>query len=422
MSTDLEPQNKSPDKFQLKQVGSSQEFGNYDVTAGESRLGRLYVLPCTEQTLIASGIEKQWFITHAEGNFVVSGYLNKAGEWSLSDQQSLEPASNYSNQSDILSTVFSDSYVHQVQKQIQNQTQTELIQPEQVQLNQKELEQSVQLGSQLQLEVQSELQFNSREVPPNSLEPTSIVEIDKLSSNKSSGEGNADNDNSDDNGKQGISISKNESAVLLGFPGVKELLNSSSAKSRDLENVDAVPREGENLESEQVEALTAQQFALNIKATERANDEFLSVQQTAQQRLVELALNLLSQDERDEQELEDLDWAFSIDPKRHMFRLCDRTDGHTVLRATSEGDVLEPLSLEDARKFSLVRSSSFSPSQAREQERGIQEGPQEPSEEMLEESLQESQKSSIVSAPPEQAKPELRPELQIDKPKKGLDL
>ena len=414
MSTNLEAQNKSPDKLQLKQVGSSQEFGNYDVTTGESRLGRLYVLPCTEQTLIASGIEKQWFITHAEGNFVVSGYLNKAGEWSLSDQQSLEPASNYSNQSDILSTVFSDSYVHQVQEQIQNQTQTELIQPDQAQLNQKELEQSVQLGSQLQ----SELQFNSREVSSNSSEPTSIVGMGKLNSNKSSGEGNADNDNNDDNGKQGIRISKNESAVLLGLTGVKELLNSSSAKSGDLENVDAVPDESENLESEQVEALTTQQFALNIKATERANDEFLSVQQTAQQRLVELALNLLSQDERDEQELEDLDWAFGIDQKRHMFRLCDRTDGHTVLRATSEGDVLEPLSLEDARKFSLVRSSSFSPSQARQQERGIQEGPQGPSEEMFEELLQESQETSIVSAPLEQAKPEL----QIDKLKKGLEL
>ena len=414
MSTNLEAQNKSPDKLQLKQVGSSQEFGNYDVTTGESRLGRLYVLPCTEQTLIASGIEKQWFITHAEGNFVVSGYLNKAGEWSLSDQQSLEPASNYSNQSDILSTVFSDSYVHQVQKQIQNQTQTEPIQPDQAQLNQKELEQSVQLGSQLQ----SESQSNSREVSPNSSEPTSIVGMDKLNSNKSSGEGNADNDNSDDNGKQGISISKNETAVLLGFPRVKELLNSSSAKPGDLENVDAVPDESGNLESEQVEALTAQQFALNIEVTERANDESLSVQQTAQQRLVELALNLLSQDERDEQELEDLDWTFGIDQKRHMFRLCDRTDGHTVLRATSEGDVLEPLSLEDARKFSLVRSSSFSPSQARQQERGIQEGPQGPSEEMFEELLQESQETSIVSAPLEQAKPEL----QIDKLKKGLEL
>lgn len=414
MSTDLEPQNKSPNKFQLKQVGSSQEFGNYDVTAGESRLGRLYILPCTEQTLIASGIEKQWFITHAEGNFVVSGYLNKAGEWSLSNQQSLEPALNYSDQSDILSTVFSDSYVHQVQEQIQNQTHIEPIQPDQTQLNQKELEQSVQLGSQLQ----SELQFNSREVSSNSSEPTSIVGMGRLSSNKSSGEGNADNDNNDDNGKQGISISKNETAVLLGFPGVKELLSSSSAKSRGLENVDAVPDESGNLESEQVEALTAQQFDLDIEATERANDEFLSVQQAAQQRLVELALNMLSQGERDEQELEDLDWAFSIDLKRHMFRLCDRTDGHTVLRATSEGDVLEPLSLEDARKFSLVRSSSFSPSQAREEERGIQEGPQAPSEEMLEESLQESQKSSIVFAPLEQAKPEL----QIDKPKKGLEL
>ena len=80
--------NLDSEKFQLKEVGRcSEQFGNYDVISERSRLGRLYLLPCTEPNLIAVGIEKQWFITHAEGDFVVSGYVNEAGECEERQQQ-----------------------------------------------------------------------------------------------------------------------------------------------------------------------------------------------------------------------------------------------------------------------------------------------------------------------------------------------
>lgn len=396
--------NLDSEKFQLKEVGRcSEQFGNYDVISESSRMGRLYLLPCTEPNLIAVGIEKQWFITHAEGDFVVSGYVNEAGEWSLSNHQSLEPTPNYGSQADVFEAVFSDSYVDRVQEQQSSQ---------------------LKLG-----EPSGEL--NLAEVLSNSARPVSVVgKTGNLVSDKNDGEGNGESD-----GKLGNTFSESEMAFLFSLPGIKELLNKSSGlsvgSSTDLENADAIAASAAS------EKLEAKQFAAaavasedKAKAVEQANEEMRLL---AQQRLVELVLAFLSRDDRDDRELKDPDWALDIDSKRHMFVLRDRASGHTVLRATLEGDVLEPLSLEDAREFS---SSSqvveLSQHQAREgkqedlqettqrlSQRSPQEIPQlQPQGEVLQRSPQAVEASFTISAPQEQA----RPELKTDEDKKGLEL
>lgn len=400
--------NLDSEKFQLKEVGRcSEQFGNYDVISERSRLGRLYLLPCTEPNLIAVGIEKQWFITHAEGDFVVSGYVNKAGEWSLSNYQSLEPTPNYGSQADVFEAVFSNSYVERVQEQ---------------------------RSSQLKLD-ESSGELNLAEVLSNSAEPVSVVgKTGNLVSDKNDGEGDGEG-NGEIDGKLGNTFSESEMAFLFSLPGIKELLKKSSGlsvgSSADLENADAIAASAAS------EKLEAKQFAAasvasedKAKAVEQANEEMRLL---AQQRLVELVLAFLSRDDRDDRELKDPDWALVIDSKRHMFVLRDRASGHTVLRATLEGDVLEPLSLEDAREFSSTSQIvELSQHQAREgkqedlqettqrlSQRSPQEIPQlQPQGEVLQRSPQVVEANFIIFAPQEQA----RPELKTDEDKKGLEL
>lgn len=400
--------NLDSEKFQLKEVGRcSEQFGNYDVISESSRMGRLYLLPCTEPNLIAVGIEKQWFITHAKGDFVVSGYVNEAGEWSLSNHQSLEPTPNYGSQADVFEAVFSDSYVDRVQEQRPSQ---------------------LKLG-------ESSGELNLAEVLSNSARPVSVVgKTGNLVSDKNDGEGDGEG-NGESDGKLGNTFSESEMAFLFSLPGIKELLNKSSGlsvgSSTDLENADAIAASAAS------EKLEVKQFAAasvasedKAKAVEQANEEMRLL---AQQRLVELVLAFLSRDDRDDRELKDPDWALDIDSKRHMFVLRDRASGHTVLRATLEGDVLEPLSLEDAREFSSTSQIvELSQHQAREgkqedlqettqrlSQRSPQEIPQlQPQGEVLQRSPQAVEASFTISAPQEQA----RPELKTDEDKKGLEL
>lgn len=174
--------------FQFTAVKQFNEnFGNYDITFGDVRLGRLYVLPTTEPELISAGIDKQWFITHEKGDFVVSGYINENEEWSLSAHQSLEPVLSYSSQSAVFSLVFSESYRLQMQQQGLSQSEPR--------------ENKLSLVEALK---------------HNAVSPTFSSIGDESSSDKDDGE-------SDD--KEGIT--SNDSAFLFSLPGVRDLMNGS---------------------------------------------------------------------------------------------------------------------------------------------------------------------------------------------------
>jgi hypothetical protein len=297
----------------LTKVGQhSEPFGNYDMTSGDVYLGRLYVLPTTEPELISAGIDKQWFITHERGDFVVSGYINKNGEWSLSAHQSLEPALSYSSQSAVFSLVFSESYTLQMQQQ---------------RLSQSELQEN-------ELSLVEALKHNA------ALPIFSSVG-DESSSDKDDGGGGD---------KQGIT--SNESGFLFSLPGVRELMNGSLV----LEDADAVrsleiEEDESNVEVEKIAQWHEAEPEDRAKAVELSNE---LMREQAQERLVmqvieaHRQLTLRSLLEQYEQELKNPSWMLVVDQEQHLFRLFSRTDGHTVLEATLSGEVLKPLSLEDA--------------------------------------------------------------------------
>ncbi|OKH30231.1 hypothetical protein NIES2119_31350 [[Phormidium ambiguum] IAM M-71] len=100
--------------YQINPIRDTAATLNCDVTQDGQYLGRLYVFPTTNPNFIAMGIEKEWFLAHAEGEFVISGYVNTNGEWSLSPHQSLQLSEEYTTQSAIFDRVFSPKYIQDV--------------------------------------------------------------------------------------------------------------------------------------------------------------------------------------------------------------------------------------------------------------------------------------------------------------------
>ncbi|MGL5923971.1 hypothetical protein [Chroococcidiopsis sp.] len=93
---------------------SSDGIANYDVSRSDWYLGRLYVLPVSDPQLVSKGIDKKWFLTHQAGDFIVSGYINSSGDWSLSRPTSVEPSFDYVLQSEVFDQIFSPDYVREV--------------------------------------------------------------------------------------------------------------------------------------------------------------------------------------------------------------------------------------------------------------------------------------------------------------------
>lgn len=93
---------------------SSDGIANYDVSRSDWYLGRLYVLPVSDPQLVSKGIDKQWFLTHQAGDFIVSGYINSSGDWSLSRPTSVEPSFDYALQLEVFDQIFSPDYIREV--------------------------------------------------------------------------------------------------------------------------------------------------------------------------------------------------------------------------------------------------------------------------------------------------------------------
>lgn len=100
--------------YQINPIRDTAATLNCDVTQDGQYLGRLYVFPTTNPNFIAMGIEKEWFLAHAEGEFVISGYINTNEQWSLSPHQSLQLSEEYTTQSAIFDRVFSPKYIQDV--------------------------------------------------------------------------------------------------------------------------------------------------------------------------------------------------------------------------------------------------------------------------------------------------------------------
>lgn len=84
---------------------------HYDLNADNKHLGRLYIFPVEEPSLLAIGITSQWFVTHQEAGVIVSGHVNEAGQWSISAPFSLEPSFEYQNKNELFDHVFQKDFV-----------------------------------------------------------------------------------------------------------------------------------------------------------------------------------------------------------------------------------------------------------------------------------------------------------------------
>ena len=102
--------------YQFKSLYSTDSALNYDVTTSDDNqyMGRLYILTAENPVLHNLGIEKEWFLAHESGEFMICGHINNIGEWSLSSYRSLEPSLEYTTKSQIFDQVFSHEYVQEV--------------------------------------------------------------------------------------------------------------------------------------------------------------------------------------------------------------------------------------------------------------------------------------------------------------------
>jgi len=88
-----------------------------DLKEADKFIGKLYVFPVTEPSLLAQGITEGWFITHQEANTIVSGYINNANQWSLSHPWSLNPNDVYQDKDNLLKEIFNEKYVVELREQ-----------------------------------------------------------------------------------------------------------------------------------------------------------------------------------------------------------------------------------------------------------------------------------------------------------------
>ncbi|NJR19217.1 MAG: hypothetical protein HC785_28320 [Calothrix sp. CSU_2_0] len=102
--------------YQLHLLYSANDAVNYDISSSEiqGNIGRLYILNAEEPTLLKLGIEKEWFLAHQSGDFLICGHINNSGEWSLSSYRSLEPSLNYKSQKEVFDRIFSHEYVRDI--------------------------------------------------------------------------------------------------------------------------------------------------------------------------------------------------------------------------------------------------------------------------------------------------------------------
>jgi hypothetical protein len=102
--------------YKFQTLYSTDDAINCDISKINENecIGRLYILKTEEPTLLKLGIEKEWFLAHESGHFLICGHINHAGEWSLSSYKSLEPSLKYTNQTEIFDRVFSQEYVREV--------------------------------------------------------------------------------------------------------------------------------------------------------------------------------------------------------------------------------------------------------------------------------------------------------------------
>ncbi|BDA69977.1 hypothetical protein CAL7716_041430 [Calothrix sp. PCC 7716] len=309
--------------YQFKSLYSTDSALNYDVTTSDDNqyMGRLYILTAENPVLQNLGIEKEWFLAHESGEFMICGHINNVGEWSLSSYRSLEPSLEYTTKSQILDQVFSHEYIQEV-------------------LHSKKFVQSSEF----------------------------VDESKRLN----------DNNNDSDDTKETVN-STTSNQLSISIPNLEMLGEIILRSSPD------------DLLSEEVD--TYQSFEQEAPAmTDIITNEIIYTPQLEKAELLEIEQAIIDKIIEEYQTHDTSEFILpptgrvTIHVESDYFVLSDSVDGHTILAATFDGEVMEELKQADAIEFTsllqsheievstLLSSQSHSQTENVNQQKGIDYG------------------------------------------------
>jgi hypothetical protein len=319
--------------YQLTLIANTETALNCDVTCDEQYLGRLYVFPTTDSALHALGIEKEWFLAHESGEFVVSGHINTVGEWCVSSHRSLEPNLKFTSQAEVFDKIFSSDYEREV----------------------------LAFREMLSHESSSSILHQDLNNDMLSHEPNSSILSQDLTLNLNSlvsGSASGNEDEEEDDSKpivEPILVTINNELNIPNLEVLKELLLHSSVEELEELSEDLARQSDELQEVSEVAlipdvVMEEEHLLVDEKVDQKFSKlEVLEVQDTLIDRVLE---------EYQKQETRE----FAIPPfglvtvhvEEEYFVLHSAHDGHTMMAATLQGEVLEELDESDAAVFEEV--------------------------------------------------------------------
>ncbi len=312
--------------YQFKFLYSTDSALNYDVTTSEDNqyMGRLYILTAENPVLQNLGIEKEWFLAHESGEFMICGHINNVGEWSLSSYRSLGPSLEYTTKSQIFDQVFSHEYIQEV-------------------LHSKKFVQSSEF----------------------------VDERKRLN----------DNNNDSDDTKETVN-STTSNQLSISIPNLEMLGEIILRSSPD----DLLQEEADTYQINQ----SFEQEAPIM--TDIITNEIIYTPQLEKAELLEIEQAIVDKIIEEYQTHDTSEFILpptgkvTIHVESDYFVLSDSVDGHTILAATLDGEVMEELKQADAIEFTsllqsheievstLLSSQSHSQPESSNQQKGIDYG------------------------------------------------
>ncbi len=286
--------------YQFKSLYSTDSALSYDVTTSNDSqyMGRLYILTAENPVLQNLGIEKEWFLAHESGEFMICGHINNIGEWSLSSYRSLEPSLEYTTKSQIFDQVFSHEYIQEV--------------------------------------------LHSNKV----IESSQFIDESKRLS---------DNNNDSDDAQEAVN-STTPTQLSISVPNLEMLgeiiLRSSPDELLTLQSEEEGTYQINQSFENEAPVMTDIVFNEIMPTSQLEKTELLEIEQAIVDKIIE------------EYQTHDIS-EFILPPtgkvtvhvESDYFVLSDSVDGHTILAATFDGEVMEELKKADAIEFNSLLQS-----------------------------------------------------------------
>lgn len=301
--------------YQLTSIANTDAVKNSDVFSEQGYMGRLFIFEITNPSLVAMGIKSEWFLL-SRGGEISSGHINSSGEWSISPRRSLEPTHSFAPQAEVFNKVFS---------------------------SQKEKSVSTQLWAALQ---------DLHSLPSN-LHKDVRVNVERTDAS-----GNADGDADDDAIAPVAPLSAVSDAI---FPISAAALNSkkSETDSFDEDEEALAEEETSTLLEEEEEVSSSRETKLPVEVDKSDNPGVDEDRNFIQDTLIEQVLIEYEERETTEFVLPPFG-SVTVHIEENYFVLRSDLNGHTILSATLDKEVLAELALDDATEFSeLFRASEI---------------------------------------------------------------